>query len=47
MQAFRRTALDGLPPEQVAGELGLSPNAVVIAKCRVLKALRREASGLL
>jgi RNA polymerase sigma-70 factor (ECF subfamily) len=47
MQAFRRSVLDGLPPEQVARELGLSANAVVIAKCRVLKALRHEARGLL
>jgi RNA polymerase sigma-70 factor (ECF subfamily) len=47
MQAFRRSVLDGLPAEQAAAELGLSVNAVVIAKCRVLKALRREARGLL
>jgi RNA polymerase sigma-70 factor, ECF subfamily len=47
LRAFRRVVLDGLSPEQVAQELGLSPNAVVIAKCRVLKALRHEARGLL
>ena len=47
MQAFRRSVLDSLPVEQVAAELGLSVNAVVIAKCRVLKTLRREARGLL
>jgi DNA-directed RNA polymerase specialized sigma24 family protein len=47
MQAFRRSVLDCLSTEQVANELGLSANAVVIAKCRVLKALRHEARGLL
>lgn len=47
MQAFRRSVLDSQPVEQVAAELGLSVNAVVIAKCRVLKALRHEARGLL
>jgi RNA polymerase sigma-70 factor (ECF subfamily) len=45
--AFRRLVLDGLPAADVAGELGLTVNAVVIAKCRVLKALRREGRGLL
>jgi RNA polymerase sigma-70 factor (ECF subfamily) len=47
LQAFRRTVLEGLPPDNVARELGLTPNAVIIAKCRVLKELRREAQGLL
>ncbi len=45
-QAFRRVVLDGQSPESVADELGLTANAVIIAKCRVLKALRREARGL-
>jgi RNA polymerase sigma-70 factor (ECF subfamily) len=46
-QAFRRVVLDGISPEAAAQELGLSANAVVIAKCRVLKALRQEGRGLL
>jgi RNA polymerase sigma-70 factor, ECF subfamily len=45
-QAFRRLVFDGASPEAVAQELGLSLNAVVIAKCRVLKALRQEGRGL-
>jgi RNA polymerase sigma-70 factor (ECF subfamily) len=45
--AFRRTVIDGAEPGQVAHELGLSLNAVLIAKSRVLKELRREGSGLL
>jgi RNA polymerase sigma-70 factor (ECF subfamily) len=45
--AFRRIVFDEAAPEDVARELGLSLNAVVIAKCRVLKALRQEGRGLL
>ncbi len=45
--AFRRVVLDGEEAKKVAAELGMSPNAVVIAKCRVLKELRREGGGLL
>jgi RNA polymerase sigma-70 factor, ECF subfamily len=45
-QAFRRLALDGAPASVVAGELGLSINAVLIAKSRVLTRLRQEAAGL-
>jgi RNA polymerase sigma-70 factor, ECF subfamily len=45
-QAFRRQALDGAPARVVAGELGLSVNAVLIAKSRVLTRLRQEARGL-
>jgi RNA polymerase sigma-70 factor (ECF subfamily) len=46
-QAFRRVALEGRDEETVAVELGLSVNAVFIAKSRVLQRLRREAAGLL
>ncbi len=46
-RAFRRVVLDAQDPETVARELSLSVNAVIIAKCRVLKALRQEAAGLL
>jgi len=45
-QAFRRQALDGAPARAVAAELGLSVNAVLIAKSRVLARLRQEARGL-
>jgi RNA polymerase sigma-70 factor (ECF subfamily) len=45
--AFRRQVLDGASAEEVAAELGLSINAVLIAKSRVLRRLRREARGLL
>jgi len=46
MQAFRRIVLDKAAAGDVARELDISRNAVVIAKCRVLKELRREARGL-
>jgi RNA polymerase sigma-70 factor, ECF subfamily len=45
-QAFRRQARDGAPARVVAAELGLSVNAVLIAKSRVLARLRQEAQGL-
>jgi RNA polymerase sigma-70 factor (ECF subfamily) len=45
-QAFRRVAFDGAPAREVAAELGLSVNAVLIAKSRVLARLRQEARGL-
>jgi RNA polymerase sigma-70 factor (ECF subfamily) len=43
--AFRRAALDGLPAAATAAELGISENAVLQAKSRVLKRLRAEAAG--
>jgi RNA polymerase sigma-70 factor (ECF subfamily) len=46
-QAFQRTALDGLAAAEAAAELGLSANAVFIARSRVLARLRQEAAGLL
>ena len=46
-EAFRRFALDGLPPAQVAQELGVSINTVLLAKSRILKRLREEAGDLL
>jgi RNA polymerase sigma-70 factor (ECF subfamily) len=46
-QAFRRFAIDGLPSAQVAVELGLTENAVLQAKSRILKRLRQEAGDLL
>jgi RNA polymerase sigma-70 factor (ECF subfamily) len=46
-QAFCRLALDNAEPEVVAAELGLSVNAVYIARSRVLRRLRKEFDGLL
>ncbi|MBI2804409.1 MAG: sigma-70 family RNA polymerase sigma factor [Planctomycetes bacterium] len=46
-QAFRLVALDGMPVDQVAAELGISANAVFIAKSRVLHLLRREGKCFL
>lgn len=46
-QAFRRVTLEGRDEGAVAAELGLSVNAVFIAKSRVLQRLRREATGLI
>jgi RNA polymerase sigma-70 factor (ECF subfamily) len=45
-QAFRRQVLDGAAPADVAAEMGLSQNAVLLAKSRVLKRLRAEVAGL-
>jgi RNA polymerase sigma-70 factor (ECF subfamily) len=45
-RAFRRQVIDGLAPEAVAAELGLTVNAVLIAKSRVLGRLRRNAQGI-
>jgi RNA polymerase sigma-70 factor (ECF subfamily) len=45
--AFSRHVLDGRPANDVAAELGLSINSVLLAKSRVLKRLRTELQGLL
>ncbi len=46
-QAFQRFGIDGVPAGRVAEELGISENAVILAKSRVLKRLREEAGDLL
>ena len=46
-RAFRRQVLEGAPAEAVAAELGLSVNAVLIAKSRVLQRLRRLSENLI
>ena len=46
-KAFCRVALEGARPDVVATELGISLNAVLLAKSRVLKRLRKEADGLI
>ena len=46
-QAFEATTCDDRPTHEVAAELGLTPNAVMIAKSRVLKRLRQKTAGLI
>jgi RNA polymerase sigma-70 factor (ECF subfamily) len=46
-RAFRRFALDGLSADETAAELGMTPNAVFIAKSRVMSRLRQAGEGLL
>ena len=45
--AFQRQTVDGLTASQAAAELGVTANAVLIAKSRVLRRLRQEANGLI
>ena len=44
--AFRKVTVEGVKPNVAAEELGISLNAVFIAKSRVLSRLRQEAAGL-
>jgi RNA polymerase sigma-70 factor (ECF subfamily) len=46
-QAFRRVQFDGQPASAVAVELGVSRNAVYIARSRVLRRLREQVEHLL
>jgi RNA polymerase sigma-70 factor, ECF subfamily len=45
-QAFLRQVMDEAAPAEVAAELGISVNAALIAKSRVLRRLRDEIRGL-
>ncbi len=45
-EAFWRTAVLGRTASETAAELGLTVNAVQIARCRVLRRLREELDGL-
>ena len=45
--AFQRFAVDGLSAAEVADERGISVNAVIQAKARILRRLREEAGELL
>lgn len=47
LDAFRRVVIEGQSPEVVAQNLGISLNSVAVAKCRVVRELRRESRGLL
>jgi RNA polymerase sigma-70 factor, ECF subfamily len=44
--AFRSVALEGKRAAEVAAELGMTANAVFLARSRVLRRLRQEARGL-
>lgn len=46
-QAFCFQVLDGQKASIAADQLGMSTNAAIIAKSRVLRALRQEAQGLI
>ena len=46
-KAFRRVALEGAKPHVAAQEMGISLNAVCLAKSRVIRRLRQEAAGLI
>jgi RNA polymerase sigma-70 factor (ECF subfamily) len=46
-RAFQGVTLAGTPVDQVAQELGMSVNAVFIAKSRVMHALRKAGAGLI
>lgn len=45
-RAFWGTAVDGRPASDVAAEVGLSVNAVYLARARVLARLRHDLAGL-
>jgi RNA polymerase sigma-70 factor (ECF subfamily) len=45
-RAFWRVVVDGKSPQETAEELGMSPGAVRVAKCRVLHRLRQELGDL-
>jgi len=46
-RAFQMVVLEGKPTREAAAALGLSPNAVRIAKSRVLARFRQEIDGLI
>ena len=46
-EMFRRFVLEEKPAAEVATALGTTPNAVFIAKSRVLTRLREEADGII
>lgn len=46
-RAFERFAIDGLSAREAAQELGVSENAIFIAKSRVMAQLRQRGAGLI
>jgi len=47
LQAFRKVVMEGTKPAEVATALGISVNAVFLAKSKILRRLREEAKGLI
>ncbi len=47
VRVFTRVVIEGTPPAQVAGELGIPINIVYLAKSRILKRLRDDFGDLL
>jgi RNA polymerase sigma-70 factor (ECF subfamily) len=45
-QAFWLAAVDGLPPDEVAAQLGMKTGSVYAAKCRVLARIRERTHEL-
>jgi RNA polymerase sigma-70 factor (ECF subfamily) len=45
-EAFRLLVLEDLPAAEVAQRTGMTPNALYVARCRILKRLRQELGGL-
>jgi RNA polymerase sigma factor (sigma-70 family) len=45
-EAFRLTAIDGIPAADVAKQVGMSPGAVYVAKSRVLARLKLEVEAI-
>ena len=41
-QAFFRVVVDNVAPKDVAAELDMSPNAVYLAKSRIMRRIREE-----
>ena len=46
-QAFSMAAIEGVPTESIAEKLGITVNAVFVAKSKVLRRIREEGAGLL
>ena len=46
-EAFRRCTIEGESPTAVAASLGVTVNAVLTGKSRILRRLREEAAGLI
>ena len=45
-EAFRRTAVDGENPADVARELGMNLGSVYVARNRILSSIRRQISEI-
>lgn len=46
-RAFQLSVIDGVPPHEIAAQLGISTNAVYLIRSRILRRIREELSGLL